>query len=265
MKKPKLILSDLDGTLVPEGEGSLPPELVEVIDRLQRLGISFAVASGRQYASLQRVFSSLEQPPLIAALNGGCIFQGDACLFTDPMPQEAALEISRQAAEWPGCEVILETAEECWVYRSRGAMVPQLERRRYHFVQIGDLAQLSGAVVKVACYLPNGGVEELLDWGQAHWGSQVKVVRSGECWVDFNVSDKGKGLKAACDLLGISTREVLSFGDNLNDLPMLALAGQSYAAPGSLLAETGQFPACPDILRLLEKICADAEKNACNP
>ncbi|MBQ8935227.1 MAG: HAD family phosphatase [Oscillospiraceae bacterium] len=265
MKLPKLILSDLDGTLVPEGEGSLPEKLVQVIDRLQRAGIPFAVASGRQYASLSRVFASLEQPPLIAALNGGCIFREGKCLFADPMPQEAALEIARQTEKWPGCEVILETAEECWVYRSKGAMAAQLKRRKYHFAEIDDLSQLTGQVIKVACYLPQGGVEDLMAWGQAQWSSQVTVVRSGACWVDFNVADKGKGLRAACGLLGISAEEVLAFGDNLNDAPMLSAAGAGYAAPGSLLAARGDFPVCPDILAELEKICDDAEKNACNP
>ena len=265
MKLPKLILSDLDGTLVPEGEGSLPEKLVKVVDRLQRAGIPFAVASGRQYESLRRVFDPLEQPPLIAALNGGCIFREGKCLFTDPMPQEAALEIARQAEKWPGCEVILETAKECWAYRSKGAMAAQLKRRKYHFAEIDDLSQLTGQVIKVACYLPEGGVEDLLTWGQAQWGSQVTVVRSGELWVDFNVADKGKGLRAACGLVGISTEEVLSFGDNLNDAPMLKIAGAGYAAPGSLLAATGDFSVCPDILAALEKICDEAEKNACNP
>lgn len=259
MDLPKLIISDLDGTLVPEGAASLPEHLVEVIDRLQRAGIPFAVSSGRQYVSLRRVFEALEQPPVIAALNGGCLCRGGECLYSDPMPQQAALDIAEAAARRPDCDVILETVEECWVYRSKGLVAPQLERRRYRFTEIDDLGCLTGEVIKVACYLPHG-VEDFLRWAQAHWSTTVKVVRSGEYWVDFNVSDKGKGLLALCRLLGVAPEDTVAFGDNLNDAAMLEAAGEGYAAPNSNPDLARQFPICSDIPAELEKFCVNAEK-----
>ena len=43
----KLIVSDIDGTLVPEGNTDLNPEYLEVIKKLTEKGIVFAAASGR--------------------------------------------------------------------------------------------------------------------------------------------------------------------------------------------------------------------------
>ena len=43
----KLIVSDVDGTLVPEGTNDIDPELFTLIRRLKAQGIYFAVASGR--------------------------------------------------------------------------------------------------------------------------------------------------------------------------------------------------------------------------
>lgn len=42
----KLVASDIDGTLVPEGTTSLDPEFYEIIRKLKKKGILFAGASG---------------------------------------------------------------------------------------------------------------------------------------------------------------------------------------------------------------------------
>lgn len=44
----KLILSDVDGTLLARGEGTFDDSVFEVIDRLYERGIHFAAASGRR-------------------------------------------------------------------------------------------------------------------------------------------------------------------------------------------------------------------------
>lgn len=256
---PKLIMSDLDGTLVPEGSGALPQRLIDTLDRLQRAGIPFAVSSGRQHASIRRVFRCLEQEPLIVSLNGGCICRGDDCLYTDPMPQEAALAVAREASELPHCDVILETRDQCWVYNSTNGVDGELEVRQYHFAHVARLEDVQGEVIKVACYLTRD-IDGFLSEAQRRWGQQLIVARSGERWVDFNVADKGKGLRAACQVLGIRPEETVAFGDNLNDAAMLTAAGVGWAVTGSNLERQGGFPTCDHPLTELEKILREIEK-----
>lgn len=260
----KLVVSDLDGTLVPEGSGTLPQELVDTLNRLQESGIPFAVSSGRQYASLKRVFRPLAVEPYILALNGGCIYKGDRCLYQDPMPQEAALTIAREAARLPYCDVILETREECWVYRSRNKVAKELDDRQYHYREIERLEDVQGRVVKVACYLTEG-LEAFAQENQQRWGGQCSVARSGERWVDFNVSNKGRGLEALCKLLGIDPADTVAFGDNLNDRPMLAVAGTGWVAPGGNAQLRQEFPTCVDTRLEIEKILQKIEKTSCIP
>ena len=260
----KLIVSDLDGTLVPEGAGALPRELIGTLNRVQQGGIPFAVSSGRQHASLREVFRPLETEPYILSLNGGCICKGDQCLYTDPMPQEAALAIAEEAGRLPWCDVILETREECWVYRPSNGVAEGLDARRYHYAKIDRLEQVEGEVIKVACYL-TAELEDFLARNQRRWGSVVKVSRSGERWVDFNTSDKGKGLLALCRLLGIDPAETVAFGDNLNDRAMLAAAGLGWAAAQGNPELRREFPVCADPRLEMEKILRENGKNPCNP
>lgn len=44
----KLIVSDVDGTLVPDGSPDLDPEVFDIILKLREKGMQFVVASGRR-------------------------------------------------------------------------------------------------------------------------------------------------------------------------------------------------------------------------
>ena len=57
----KLIVSDVDGTLVPDGSPRLDPELFEVILKLREKGMQFAVASGRPWSSVERTFDPVKK------------------------------------------------------------------------------------------------------------------------------------------------------------------------------------------------------------
>ncbi len=55
----KLIASDLDGTLIPEGTQEIEPGFMEILEELLDRGYLFYAASGRQYANMRRRFGDL--------------------------------------------------------------------------------------------------------------------------------------------------------------------------------------------------------------
>ena len=87
MQKPRLIASDIDGTLIPYGESALPPDLFPLIRRLGRRGILFCPASGRQYHSLRRLFAPVANEICFLCENGAAVF-GAGCGETFPLPLE---------------------------------------------------------------------------------------------------------------------------------------------------------------------------------
>ena len=70
------------------------------------------------------------------------------------------------------------------------------------------------------------------------FSSDIKVVTSGNLWVDFicPTANKGSALKDLIDHLHIAAKDCVVFGDQYNDVEMLQTAGTSYAmanaAPG---------------------------------
>ena len=73
----KLIASDLDGTLLPEGTMDVNPELFDVIRRLKKKGVTFAAVSGREYDSIAKVFEPVKDDIYFIAGNGGVISYQD--------------------------------------------------------------------------------------------------------------------------------------------------------------------------------------------
>ena len=73
---------------------------------------------------------------------------------------------------------------------------------------------------------------------QEMFSPAVKVVTSGNIWIDFIVPgyNKGTALQTMMDLFGVKPEECMAFGDQYNDVEMLELAGYGYAmsnaAPG---------------------------------
>ena len=80
--------------------------------------------------------------------------------------------------------------------------------------------------------------EKALKELQEKFSSEIKVVTSGNIWIDFIVPgcNKGSALRNLMDLFGITPEECVAFGDQYNDVEMLETVGMGYAmsnaAPG---------------------------------
>ena len=66
----KLIVSDVDGTLVPEGTNQMHPGIFSMIRKLKKQGIYFAVASGRHKCSIEKLFAPVRDDILYITSNG---------------------------------------------------------------------------------------------------------------------------------------------------------------------------------------------------
>lgn len=89
----KLVASDIDGTLVPEGTDQIDPELFEMIRELKKRGIMFAVASGRQYVSMRSVFEPVADDVIFIAENGSNVMCRGKNMSSSFIDQKVAEEL----------------------------------------------------------------------------------------------------------------------------------------------------------------------------
>ncbi len=103
----KLIASDIDGTLVPDGGYEVPAELHEVILKLRAKGIQFAAASGRQWVSIESIFDPVKEKIFYLSDNGAYIGCHGRNLFLNPIERKTAMDMVEDVRKTEGLEVML--------------------------------------------------------------------------------------------------------------------------------------------------------------
>ena len=68
-----------------------------------------------------------------------------------------------------------------------------------------------------------------------------KVAVAGQARLDFTLADKGTGIRQLCAALDVPQSDVMAFGDNYNDLPMLEAVGHPILMEGALAELLSRF------------------------
>lgn len=232
----KLIVSDIDGTLVGDGqgEGSLNPAYYDVIRRLLERGVRFMVCSGRQRLSIAKLFRPVEHEIFYACDGGSMVFWDKELLYERTLPGETAQALVRDAARVEGCDFMI-CSRECAYCREEDSEMYRwmTEGYGYDIRAVGEdiLSMVDEGIVKVSLY-HRDRAEEMTDaWFRPRWEDKVKLTLAGIQWLDCVPEDAGKGSALAFmqEHFHIKPEETIVFGDNLNDIEMFGLAGKSYA------------------------------------
>lgn len=99
----KLVASDIDGTLVPEGTTSINPEFYEIIRKLKEKGILFVGASGRQYSSMRALLDPVFDDIFFISGNGTNIMQQGKKLYSMGMNQKEVARLIAYMRTLPDC------------------------------------------------------------------------------------------------------------------------------------------------------------------
>ena len=222
----KLIVSDLDGTLLPRKEERLESGVFEMISKATAHGIFFAIASGRSYHELKRFFRDVERNVYFIPSDGALMVYREKSLFENEI-SKCFLTSFVLAARQIGSSAVVFNGKYLSYYLDADEVFAQSFHRDYHqhVLRIHSLSEIKEPIFKVSFYgvrsveLPN-------DLQQ-----KFSLVYEGNNWVDFvcrNVN-KSNALLVLQEQLGIATDEILAFGDNDNDVEMLKLVPNSYA------------------------------------
>ena len=243
MDEIRMVACDVDGTLLQNGETALRPELFGLIERLAAQGVEFCVASGRAYSSVRALFAPVAGKISFVCENGGVVYRDGMLVASEPIPEALARQVAADIWAREDCELLAADGRTCWITArtpERAAkMAPYLGDR---VVRIEGPEALPARLVKVTAFR-EAGAAALREELTARWGAQLYVALAGRHWLDMNVCTKADGLAALCGLVGIRPGEVLAFGDNFNDQPMLDWAGRPYIMRAADPALRALYPA----------------------
>ncbi|MCU7722148.1 Cof-type HAD-IIB family hydrolase [Actinoplanes sp. KI2] len=230
---PKLIATDLDGTLV-RNDDTVSAYTHEVLDRVRAAGIRIVGATGRgpRLTSLTR--RDIRVADFLVLAQGGWVLDQaeSAYLLRSRLSGPALAEVlARLEAEVGRLSVMVEALEHddspLWGDFDPTWRYPVVVERRPR------AACLTGDVIKAFVRSFDHHVDELLEIAHRIVPPEVaSVTQAGLDYVEIcpaNVN-KGTGLAVVAESVGVDPQDVLVFGDMPNDLPMFAWAGWSRVA-----------------------------------
>lgn len=227
----KLIASDMDGTLLQNGNQNISSKMLRIIETLHKKGVLFVAASGRQYANLFRLFEPVNNDMAYICENGAFVKYQDKILSKTSMNHKIAYKIIKDIINREGCEVQISGENTTYI-------IPKSEDYINHYKNvlknnyqiINDPSDIPEDIIKVSVYEKAGILENSGSYFINKWQDKVKCTVSGYGWLDFVSPEvnKGTSLNKLLEELNITPDEAMAFGDNYNDLEMLSLVKYGY-------------------------------------
>lgn len=228
----KMVVTDVDGTLVKESTLDLNPEYYDVIRALYAKGIRVVVASGRQYESIRKLMEPVEDLIWYIADGGATIKMDNGLEMVAAIPDVWLGQIWKDIHSIPGVEGMLCSATKCYVARKSGRLYPLLhDEYQFCVEELGWGRMPEEPIGKFSLYR----FTEIKRYADKYfipkWEGKVHMSIAGEWWLDCAMPgiNKGTALQKIMDYAGVAKDEVMASGDNPNDLEMIKLAGTGLA------------------------------------
>ncbi|SHK83535.1 Cof-type HAD-IIB family hydrolase [Bradyrhizobium lablabi] len=232
MTRISLVVSDVDGTLLPKSK-VLSDGAKRAVAKLHEAGIGFTIVSSRPTIGMTFLIEPLAITLPFGAFNGSSIV--DAGLkpieqhLIPPTTAQRSIDILTEF----GVDIWLFTNDQ-WLTRNPDGEYVSHEKLaiKHDPVIVTDFSSyLTGACKIVGASSDAPLLQRCETAMQQAVGNQATAVRSQTYYLDVTPPghDKGTFVEAMAKRLGISTAAVATIGDMQNDLPMFARSGVSFA------------------------------------
>ena len=251
----KLIVCDLDGTLLTP-EHRLGDYSRTVLTRLREQGVEVMLASGRHFQDISALSDQLGGSGGLISSNGAAIHDRRAqpVLFARIEPE--CVRYLTGDASFQGVHVNVFRSEDWLVERPEPALLRyhQDSGFRYRVTDFGTMAP--DDVIKVFFFGEPAELKRLEGLILKRYGDRLSTTFSLPVTLEVMARgvSKGAALTRVAEYLGIALSEVIAFGDGMNDLEMLRLAGT-----GILMSNAD--PRLKEALPDLEQIGSNREES----
>lgn len=225
------VASDYDGTIARKGMMEPSDEIFAQIKELQKRGVRFVAASGRQYSNLRARFAPVADEISYICENGSLIACNNKIIYKDVIERELALELITDMKQYETGEIMVSGEGTSYIVPKTQKFVDRLVKRvRNHVTILKDYVEIEEDMIKISIFWHEGIPKEAADFFHAKYDDRLQVADGGNGWLDFTgkTSGKGNALKILAQYMGIPLAQIMSFGDNENDMGMLEESGCSF-------------------------------------
>jgi Cof subfamily protein (haloacid dehalogenase superfamily) len=232
MTRISLVVSDVDGTLLPKSK-VLSDGAKRAVAKLHQAGIGFTIVSSRPTIGMSFLIEPLAITLPFGAFNGSSIVDARLKPIEQHLIPAATAQRSIDILTEFGVDIWLFTNDQ-WLTRNPDGEYVSHEKLaiKHDPVIVTEFTPyLTGACKIVGASSDAALLQRCEAAMQQAVGREATAVRSQTYYLDVTPPghDKGTFVEAMAKRLGISTAAVATIGDMQNDLPMFARSGVSFA------------------------------------
>ena len=231
--RPKLIATDLDGTIVPH-YGAISQRTVDAFTQAHEMGVEVFFATGRPPRWMRDIDATFAFGSAICC-NGAMLYdlKSDTVLEEWGISIDAQIEaVKKLRVAIPQISFAVESSD--YFHREKGYIA-------HYDVGLDEIGQdliekaMKSPALKLMARCTNQELtsDEMMHLATEAVGDLVTITHSNPNESHLEISaigvSKGTTLAIMAGRLGIEAKDCVSFGDNPNDFSMLQWCGRSYA------------------------------------
>ncbi len=240
MKDIKLVLTDIDGTLLSPNLMPLQSSY-EIIDKIREKGIKFGLVTGRDFDSVNSFL--LDRWKLRGKLD---VFIGENGSFVKDFSSNkiskqfymSSSELKQVYNHFKDLEVSMAVSEKGYLH------VDKINEQAEYF---SDMVKIPIKVVDFDTYLQQPkpkihigvlpkDMQKVIDRAKTFHNPNLVGMTTSKYLFEYNNKNVNKkvGIQKLCQIIGIDKSQIIAFGDQMNDYEMLQYAGVSVAMGNAL-------------------------------
>jgi hypothetical protein len=232
MTKIRLVISDVDGTLVTNDK-QLAPATLDAVEALRKRGIMFSITSSRPPFGMRMLVDSLHLVLPIGPFNGSSMVNPDLLVLQQHVIPPTAAKQSLALFERNAIDAWIFTNSKWLIRRDDGHYVAH-ERKTILTdpVYVDNFEPYLNDACKIVGVSDNFELLARCETElQGKLGTQAHAVRSQNYYLDVTApgSNKGSFVEELGQRLQIPPDETATLGDMQNDVPMFGKSGLSFA------------------------------------
>ena len=232
----RIVATDMDETFLDHSH-SVPQANIDAILAMRERGVLFVPASGRAYGSIMDSLHDLPPACLegsyVISYNGGCINRvgKDEPIVSHRIDFDVVERLFAYAVDAGEIGMHIYTvAGDVWGWGLTDSELAYLDGHMDIQVFEGDSIEFLRDVPLSKCLYVYENLDLLHELALAMdpaLTEGLSTTFSSGRYYEFNPAgvDKGSGIRALADLLGVDMADVIACGDSANDMAMLEAAG----------------------------------------
>lgn len=226
----KLIVSDVDGTILTKEQNEVSGEMLCAIDALKKAGKKVAVASGRTYGSLENLFSAVKEDLYFICCDGAVIIHNDKVIYCKQIGVGDVIDVIKRP-QYENCGILLCTPKIPYVIQgSEDFAITSETQSGEETFYVEKLYDIKEPIVKIAIWSREGNAEPV-----KFLPKSLRVAYNAGEWCEYTSAISNKGL-AVSDLqmrLYLTKLDTAAIGDGVNDIEMMKKAKIAVSANGA--------------------------------